>query len=80
MIAGCDNATTPVLTLVALGLANVRLTVVELPILTVVAVTTGVEVVNEDPATPVRPTVVLTPATLVGTDNVAEWLPATVGA
>ena len=80
MIEGWDKVNTPNISAVAFGLVNVRSTVVDWPTLTVVAVTVGVAVVNGDPAIPVSPTVVVTPAALVGTNNVAEWLPAAVGA
>ena len=80
MIEGWDKVNTPTISAVAFGLANVRSTVVDWPTLTVAAVTVVVAIINGDPAIPVSPTVVVTPAVLVGTDNVAEWLPAAVGA
>ena len=80
MIAGLDSDTTPTLTAAGFGLPNVRLTVVDCVRPTVAAVTVGVVVVNGESLIPVSPTAVLTPAALVATDNVAEWMPAAVGA
>lgn len=80
MIAGWDSTTVPNATCIALGLVNDRLTVVEWPTVTVVAVTVGVAVVNgAGPRIPVSPMPMAPAGAVVGTDNVAEWLPAEVG-
>lgn len=79
MIAGVDSDTTPTRTAVAFGLPKVRSTAVDPPTYTVVAVTVGAEIVSGDPPMPLSPTAVFTPGALVGTDNVAEWLPDAVG-
>lgn len=72
MIAGVDSDTTPTSTDVAFGLPNVKLIVVDWPTATVAAVTVGDVTVKGESLIPLSPTAVLTPATLVATDNVAE--------
>ena len=72
MIAGLDSVTNPTFTDAGFGLPKLKFTVVDWPAPTVAAVTAGVVVVSGESLIPESPTIVLTPAALVATVNVAE--------